>query len=285
MKTFFKKLTDRLKSVNNESSFYKKNIEMLPFWSSMEIDISSYCNRDCEFCPRYNDRSGVRKDAFGRRIRKRMSTEKIFDLIDQANDLGYTGKIKLHRLSEPLLDPRYLDFAKYIKENTEMKLFDDTNGDVLRRRPDLISKLDGVVYGLCIGLYDAKNDKEKKKEIDYFNSAFDKTRIRFSIPQDACIIRQNSKIFEDAEKHTSALKYPCRQPQDYLHIRYDGYVSLCCEDDQCNFDLGNVFEKSIEEIWWSEKHVKLAEELSKEGGRYKFDLCKNCYNSQEMIML
>lgn len=260
-------------------------LKQLKMWSSLELELHAFCNRDCVFCPRYHDRSGVRKNAEGKSIMKQMPIKHVYNIINQANKLGYKGIIKLHRLSEPLIDPRYLEIATYIKNNTEMKLFDDTNGDILRKKPHLIPLLDGVVFGFTIGLYDVKTEEEKHNEMNYFRSVFKKSMIRFSLPQEACLIRQNSKIYDEVYKDTDALNLPCFQPQKFLHIRYDGNVSLCCEDDQCNFDLGNAFEQSIKDIWWSDKHIMLARELAKPGGRHKFNVCNTCYNAQDRVAL
>ena len=79
------------------------------FWSKLQIELQSDCNRDCGFCPRFGDRSGVRKDADGKAIRVKMPTEHVKGIIDQAHALGYRGVIGLHRLSEATLDPRFLD--------------------------------------------------------------------------------------------------------------------------------------------------------------------------------
>jgi len=254
-------------------------------WGSLELELHAFCDLDCVFCPRYQDRSGVRKDAEGEKIMKQMPTEHVYNIINQAKDLGYSGRIKLHRLSEPLIDPRYVEIANYIKNNTNMKLFDDTNGNVLRKKPRLIPLLDGVVYGFCIGLYDVKTEEEKLAEMNYWQSAFKKTKVLFSLPQETCLIRQNSKIYDEVYKDPAALNLPCEQPKTYFHIRYDGNVSLCCEDDQCEFNLGNAFETSLKDIWWSDKHVMLAKELAKPGGRHKFNVCKTCYNAQKPIRL
>lgn len=260
-------------------------LKNLGMWSSLELELHAFCNRDCVFCPRFHDRSGARKNAAGKSIMEQMPTKYVYNIINQANELGYKGVIKLHRLSEPLIDPRYLEIASYIKNNTEMKLCDDTNGDILRKKPHIIPLLDGVVFCFVIGLYDVKTEEEKYAEMNYFRSAFKKTKIHFSLPQESCLIRQNSKIYNEVYKDPAALNLPCFQPQTFLHIRYDGNISLCCEDDQCNFNLGNAFEQSIKEIWWSDKHVMLARELSKPGGRHKFNVCKTCYNAQNRIVL
>ena len=61
-----------------------------------------------------------------------------------------------------------------------------------------------------------------------------------------------------------------------LRIRYDGEVSLCCEDDLCTFKLGNVFDSSIKDIWWSEKHIEVVNSLKNKCGRNAYRLCRGC---------
>jgi len=52
-----------------------KKTTQFPIWENLEIDIQSSCNRDCEFCLRFLDRSGVRKDKRGNQIVTRIPTE------------------------------------------------------------------------------------------------------------------------------------------------------------------------------------------------------------------
>jgi len=255
-----------------------------PIWKNLEIDIQSACNRDCDFCPRFWDRTGVRKDEKGNPIITKMPSNKVYDLINQAYKLGFQGKIKLHRLSESLLDKRYVEFAQYIKAKG-LKLHENTNGDVLKKNHALCSQLDGLIEYLTIGLYDYKNEREKQEEMTYWHSQFKKTEIAFSLPQENCTIRQGAKVYFNVTKDPRALDLPCTQPSRMMLIRYDGKVSLCCEDDGCHFNLGNAFEKSLLEIWWSYKHIKIARELEKIGGRHKFKRCSQCYNSQKINLL
>ncbi len=203
-----------------------------------------------------------------------MPTEKVYNIIDQAAALGYKGIVRLHRLSEGLLDSRYIKFAEYIKDKG-MKLFEDTNGDILRNDSELCSKLDGRVYGFRSGLYDYRDEYSKQKEMEYWQKKFKKSLIIFSLPLEECLIRQNTKYCYNAE-YEKILNEPCYLPYIYFLIRYDGMVSLCCEDDQCNFELGNVFKQSLKEIWWSGKHIHIAKTLSKSGGRHCFEPCSKC---------
>ncbi len=285
-----KKVTRLFRKVLIRLGIYKlialilKRYSGFPIWTNLEIDIQASCNRDCEFCPRFWDRSGVRKDEHGNQILTKMSSEQVYNFIDQAHQLGFKGKIKLHRLSESLLDKRYVEFAKYIKIKG-LRLLENTNGDVFKKNDALCAKLDGLIEHLTIGLYDYQNEGEKQEEMAYWRSKFKKTEVVFSLPPENCTIRQGSKVYFETLKNPQALELPCPQPYRMMLIRYDGNVSLCCEDDGCHFDLGNAFEQSLQEIWWSYKHIKIARTLEKQGGRHQFERCSRCYNGQKKLNL
>jgi len=244
-------------------------------WSKVELELHSHCNRDCDFCPRHLDRSGIRKDESGRPVRHRMPTGEVCRIIDELHDLGYRGTMTLHRLSEPFLDPRFPEVAAHIKSKG-MTLFDHTNGDVLRENEALCTKLDGIVDTLRIGLYDYATHREKKRAMRFWREKFQHTEVIFSLPLETTNIRQNSGIYDRMRKDPRILDQPCRSRVRALHIRYDGEVSLCCQDDHCTFDLGNVFTQSIDEIWRSDRRRDIIQTLSKTGGRRGFALCSKC---------
>ena len=58
-------------------------------------------------------------------------------------------------------------------------------------------------------------------------------------------------------------------------IQHDGEVCNCCEDTHGAFDLGNVYAHSLEELWYSERHVRVVNDLIA-GGREKYGLCLGC---------
>ena len=251
----------------------------IPEWRTVELELHSFCNRSCSFCPRYYDRSGIRKNKDGVPIKKEMPSEKVYEIIDWLYDYGYKGKISFHRLSEPLLDKRYLEFVKYA-HSKDLKVFDHTNGDVLKNNETLCSELDGFVDTFKIGLYNYKNYKQKQEVIDFWKSRFKKTKIEFSTPLEDANIRQNSEIYKILEKDQKILQEPCSVGRlTGIYIRYDGEISLCCQDDNCEFNLGNVFEKTISTIWWSDKHEEIFNNLLQENGRMHYALCKKCYLS------
>lgn len=254
----------------------------VPMWKKIDMELNSFCNRDCVWCPRYADRSGIRKDNNGNKVRKIMPMEKAYDLIDQASRLGFKGGIGFHRLSDGMLDPRFLKAWKYAKAKG-MKLEESTNGDALRKNAELCAELDEQGNQLVIGIYDCETDVEREKEISFWRSRFFKAKIRFSEPLKRNLqLRQSALLYELAVKDPGEVDRPCVSQDEILLIRYDGNVSFCCQDDQCTFNLGNVFEQSIEEVWWSERRAEIRRTLRRPGGRRQFDLCKNCYALQRI---
>lgn len=247
----------------------------IPFWKKLQIELQSDCNRDCGFCPRFGDRSGVRKDADGRAIRVKMPTERVLDIIDQAHALGYRGTVGLHRLSEATLDSRFLDIYNYIRSKG-MVFHDATNGDVLKRKPELCAAIDHPDTELIFGLYDATTEEEREEEKAFWRSRFKHASVRFSEPVKKLVLRKNSQAYELAEKDPRILDLPCYATNELL-IRYDGNVNFCCQDDLCEFHIGNAFETPIEQIWWSDKRAHIVRALRQPGGRHEFGPCSTCY--------
>jgi sulfatase maturation enzyme AslB (radical SAM superfamily) len=58
-------------------------------------------------------------------------------------------------------------------------------------------------------------------------------------------------------------------------IQHDGEMCHCCEDTQGAFQLGNVYEHSLEELWFSHRHVEIMQDLI-QGHRENYNLCRNC---------
>jgi radical SAM protein with 4Fe4S-binding SPASM domain len=68
---------------------------------------------------------------------------------------------------------------------------------------------------------------------------------------------------------------PCHRPLIRMLIQYDGEMCHCCEDTHDSFHLGNVYQSSLEELWFSERHQGIIEDLLA-GARDKYSLCRNC---------
>ena len=105
---------------------WRKLKKQFPIWKIVRLETHSFCSRDCEFCPCYDVRSGVRKDEKGNPVNIRMPTDKVYALMDEISGFDFRGYIGFHRLSEPLLDPRFIDFCRYAR-GKGMKILENTN--------------------------------------------------------------------------------------------------------------------------------------------------------------
>ncbi|MFQ5647158.1 MAG: radical SAM/SPASM domain-containing protein [bacterium] len=254
----------------------------IPLWTEIRIELHSSCNRDCPWCSRFHDRSGIRKDSNGIKVKRKMPMERVLDIIDQASRLGFKGGIGFHGLSEPFLDPRFFQAWRYAREKG-MKLHASSNGDFLRKNPGLCSELDGPGNRLVIGLYDCRTDKQLQEEMAFWKKRFKKTEVISSKPMRGKLqIWHQSEVYRLMEKDPQALREPCLRECKRLRVRYDGEVSFCCMDDRCAFDLGNAFDRGIEEIWWSDTRDYIIKTRTRPGGRQQFTLCRNCYVSQKI---
>ena len=199
-----------------------------------------------------------------------MSTEMFVKIIDQAVSMNFTGIVNLQHFNEPLFDKR-LDFlGHYAKEQYQFdKVMVHTNGDALNEK--IASKLDGNFDIINIALYD-NNTETRRLEI---YSWFSKTRINFVSP--VHLITHFSPFHGlkfAIERNKNA---PCITKSQYrMIIDYTGEMHMCCDDISKEFDLGNINDSTLEELWYSERHSQIIRDLEEPGGRLKYDYCSIC---------
>ena len=58
-------------------------------------------------------------------------------------------------------------------------------------------------------------------------------------------------------------------------IRYDGAMCNCCEDLHAQFGLGSIYEASLADLWFSDRHVEIMRDLLA-GERTRYPLCAAC---------
>jgi cyclic pyranopterin phosphate synthase len=77
------------------------------FFRSVAIEISTFCNRTCYYCPNSIEETPVD-----------FMTEKTFNkIIAQLKEINYSGVILYHFYNEPLLDKRLPSFIRHVKKN------------------------------------------------------------------------------------------------------------------------------------------------------------------------
>jgi radical SAM protein with 4Fe4S-binding SPASM domain len=272
------------------STFIRYHIlfrDTIPMWKSVTLELNSLCNRDCWFCNRFNDRSGVRKGEDGHKINKTMPTWKIIQILEELVSLGYEGPVVFSGYSEPTLDGRLLQLAAAVRRfgfSPRLR----TNGDLIRKHgqeysDQLAEAFDEIVFGQ----YDYSNDEErcldlleimyklrKAKSIDRSIKFRDGDYLvpEFNIDEEKFISRYGCSR---SDWNKEAIHMTCPEPLKRLVIRYDGDVSICCVTDL--HSIGNLFIRSIRDLWWSREHIRFVRDLMRKGRRKLYEPCRECY--------
>lgn len=261
----------------------KSSKTTIPLFERMQIESQSNCNRSCWFCPRTYDRTGKYLDPAGKPVFNEMPTDKIFDLLDQAQIMGFRGRVAFYHYSEPLLDKRNIMLAREAKRRG-MKPYLHTNGDVLQRDFELCEEVKKVYGLIVVGLYDYKTTQELEQAKLYWQARLAGANLEFSpiglsganttysIGMPRALVPSEPRM---AAPDLTFAHAPCHRPLIRMLVQHDGEMCHCCEDTYGAFKLGNVYEHSLEELWYSERHIRAITDLIA-GQREKYSLCRNC---------
>jgi radical SAM protein with 4Fe4S-binding SPASM domain len=254
----------------------------IPLFERLQIESHSHCNRSCWFCPRIVDRTGTYLDEQGAPVREQMPTALILDLLGQAKAMGFGGRVGFHHYSEPLLDPRHLDLAWAARERGLQPVL-VTNGDVLRHHDALVAQVREAYAHIIVGLYDYTTEAEKQEAAAWWRVRLAGASLEFSaigagergvsslgIPR-ALLPPDRRMTLPDLVYRNA----PCHRPLVRLVVQHNGNVAHCCEDLYGDFEIGNVRNASLEELWYGERHVQAVRDLI-EGRREAYDLCRRC---------
>ncbi len=257
--------------------------DAIPLFEQLCLESQSNCNRSCWFCPRTYDRTGKYLDPSGGPVIRAMPTDTILDILDQARTLGFRGLVGFHHYSEPLLDPRNVSLAREARRRGLVPWL-HTNGDALRRNAPLCREVSAVYEHVVVGLYDYGSDEELEAEKRFWRARLTCPRLDFSAigrrgsQGGASMAIPRALVPTDARMSVPDLRFPnapCRRPLIRMIVQWDGEICNCCEDTHGAFGLGSIHRNTLEELWFSERHVRLVRDLEA-GFRDRYALCRNC---------
>jgi len=259
----------------------------------VDIETTSICNTSCYFCPH----SKMKRE-------KKHMSDAIFNKSLEEIKKHNVKNVSVSFMGEPLIDPKFFERVKKIKDSYECTTFISTNALQLTKEKSLRmieSKLDTIIISLdgvdqdsfskiregsfektVRNIEELISLKEKmKSETPYItlrimvSSENKKDTKRF-------IERWEGKVNEIAfgKVHTwceggikKSLNSPCLFLWSTLLILSNGDVVPCCMDYEGKLKLGNIMENSLEEIWNGEK-IKM---LRRQHINKKFSgICATC---------
>lgn len=233
-------------------NFYRKFDPRKDIFKYIQIQTVAGCNLSCLFCPA--NKTDELYGGIGKFHHPKMEMQ-IFDkIMDDLNDITFTGIIMLFLMSEPLLDDRIVELVSKAKSrNPQAQLQIDTNGFLLNK--ELIGRLFKSGLDHLI-VNDYTEDHRMIRSIEIW---------RKSIPWKKCYLRRRSS----KEKYdptgdgignragnvpgfptpNSPLKLFCDRPFRSMYIGYNGKFVLCCQDWRFDEILGDVAKESVMNVW------------------------------------
>lgn len=118
------------------------------------LETSSYCNRHCANCQRthYPKTRFVNGDK-SKPIKEFLDDSKIYHVMDFLHKNKFNGRLQIFGFNEPTLDARLPTFLQYAhKKSLHVRM--TTNGDELKRKPELRQQILPYIRELSIGIYD-----------------------------------------------------------------------------------------------------------------------------------
>lgn len=240
----------------------------IPLFGQLEIETRSTCNRTCTSCIRnsYPDREVVQPWFEANEL----PTETVTRLLHEAHEIGFRGYVCLQHYNEPLQDPRMPEFVAEAKSLDFCHVYMCSNGDYVNAAR--AAELDGLVDEIIFAIYVEEPHKSRREE--WLRSLFKTTRLTFT--GGAMMATHFSPDFPVeflSRRHASR---PCHEPIRRMIVNHRGDMLMCCDDMVGHFDLGNVADHSIEELWFSERHQDLVLALEGPGGRAVHPHCLSC---------
>jgi radical SAM protein with 4Fe4S-binding SPASM domain len=245
-------------SVDEKRKLFKESV------SNIVVEISSYCNRQCNYCPVSQvDRSSINK----------ILPDSIFQrIVDDLALIDYSGGICLNLYNEPTAN-RDLLLARIItvrKQLSKSRIYFSTNGDFLNR--DYINEM--VDAGLS-ELYVTLHTPKGKPYLDtYVIDRFCELSVRLSKAIKVTTFSSNQTVQGDmtlfgirinifstnydilGTDRAGAIKSltevaphrvaPCDRPFKDFTVSYDGTIFPCCqmfadnESHKERFAIGNI---------------------------------------------
>jgi GTP 3',8-cyclase len=236
------------------------------FFSDLNIEINTSCNRRCHYCPNSVYDRGLIKN-------EKLMEEAVFKkIIDELAEIKFNGRISPQFYGEPLMDARLVGFMEYAKKKLPTaKIIIISNGDYLTI--ELLIKLTDIgVEDFLLTQHDRTMSANMKNLFAYLiTNPKHKKKVKY------LHFKENTPLFNRGGliKPRVPLNSPrCSYPRNPLVIDYSGDVVLCCNDYLKNVVFGNIKTKKLTEIWFSKQYCDMRKKLR--NLEFSLPICKKC---------
>ncbi len=247
----------------------------------LDLETSSYCNFNCNFCPRPKE-NGI------------MPLEDIKRIIKEFADQG-GETIKPFWRGEPFADKRMPEILRAIQGNGLKSMINSNASDPLNILDDCLPYIDWISFSIDEqhGNIDNKTfdnlikaywfmrkhnkyiEVQASKKNKFVASACEMDYAADYIPYKVDPPTKRSDKDTTSEVITGERKY-CGFPSWRLVVAYNGDCTLCCVDWELENKIGNIYENSLKEIFYGDKAGELRKVLKNNKRLYMSDICDYC---------
>lgn len=240
-----------------------KNAILNPPLTSIAIEINSFCNRKCHFCPNFDH---TREKVF-------LDEKLFYKIVNNLSAIKFKGNFTFNLYNEPLLDkrlPMFIDHVRKVLPRAYIYL--NTNGDLLDL--PLWKEIRGAGLDFAnITQYDNKINKNIQEILNGL-SPVEKNHIYVHSLDYICNRAGLVETNRDIDINFS-VRSPCSRPFCQLNVNYKGKAVLCCNDYLGLVEIGDLHRESVEDIWKSGIFKYYRNELFSRG-RANLKLCGTC---------
>ncbi len=247
----------------------------------LNIEPTNACNLRCTYCPR--DKAVLRQGT------NYLSVELFRKIIDEACEYNQLIMLNLHKDGEPLMHKKLPEMVAYAKrKNVARTIHLNTNGTLLGTRVGrelLDAGIDDITVSVDAAFPETYHKLKKSRKFDALNRAVEsfiehrdkvgaETFIRVKIMEFAQVTDLEIKAFHDRWQgiadhvqvtgvhdwggaienlaitdESSPVRYPCALLWYALAVNSNGKVSICNVDWDYSGVVGDIYEKTLHEIW------------------------------------
>lgn len=275
-----KQTKDIMETIRNTEPYtYEKVnvIKQLLLPSVVEIETSTYCNRQCEWCPNSKHSRGREHNFMDQTLFKK--------IIGDLRNIDYHDSISLHNYNEPLLDPNIYERVQYVHEqlpDAEIRFF--TNGDFLNLEKCYKLETAGVSL-LWITLHEVVDhpaphamieehwrhvinttgsiDLVDKTDLYGFkqSTSFGNMKLLYYVPYISTLSSRGGLL--EKFNHSIDTETVCLAPFTCSAIDYQGNMKICYDiypDHAPHREkglVGSLAKYSFTDLWFSDKYNEI----------------------------
>lgn len=270
------------------------------------IETSAICNLKCPMCPLILQHKNAGKHS------KFFPYDLFCRIVDEASEIGVRS-LSLNGLGEALMNPRFVDMARYAKQKGILDVMVTTNGTLLTEKmaEDIIEAgVDSVAFSfdspdkeiyeeIRIGavfedvISNMKKFYETRKKIGSVNpitrlNIIDFPEYRQPLPKILSMFEDiidiivyvtlldESKDWSYLKNHKDKIHFACYQASTRIFINVDGNVAPCCYDFDNNcIKLENIKNTTLKKTWNNPK-AKAFRKLHQDYRWYDNKQCSQC---------